>query len=301
MRFKILIPSLILAAPFTATADDSSDRVSISNFLLSRSPATAPSYRLDYNVASEVDFDDVNGSFSYSSLSLKLPLTAPIHFNSNNALLIGTSYTSTTIETDTSLGDLDLHDLRLNLRWIYQEPGSNWSWMTVISPGIATDGGHIGSDDFSVNGRIGFRYAKSDRFAWLGGVAFFTNSYENRIYPGLGFQWRPTDETQLDFTGISLKGSWQPSDDWIFRFDARPAGGTWNIDESGQSLDLDLDSYQVGIGMERRMSNKVWLGLSGGITLANELEAETSSGRRLFEEDADGGWFAQLGIRATVW
>ncbi|MGJ8678178.1 MAG: DUF6268 family outer membrane beta-barrel protein [Akkermansiaceae bacterium] len=301
MKLKLLITSLLLAGPLTAWADDASDSVSISDFLLSRSPATAPSYRLDYTSASEVDLDDVDGKFSYQSLRLDAPLTAPLHFNRNNALLIGLTYNNTGLDTNSVLGDLDLHDLRLNLRWIYRDQGSKWSWMTVLSPGIVTDGSDIGSDDFSINGRVGFRYAKSDRFSWLGGAVFFVNSLETRVYPGIGFQWRPTDELEIDFTGIGFKASWQSSDDWIFYANSGPAGGYWNIEEGGESLNLKLQSYQIGVGLERRLAEKVWLGAYVGATIFNELELETASGNSLFEEDAETGFYAKLALRVIAW
>ena len=172
MKFKLLVPSLLAALSLNVSAHGDGDAVSITDFLLSRSPATAPSYRFDITSASEVDFDDGSGSFSYQRLRLDIPLTKPLHLNDNNALLIGTSYKGT--DLDSTLGDQDLHDFRVSFRWIYRDGASRWSWMTVLSPGVVMDGNDIGSDDFSVNGRVGFRYAQSDNFSWLGGVVFFS-------------------------------------------------------------------------------------------------------------------------------
>ena len=124
---------------------------------------------------------------------------------------------------------------------------------------------------------------------------------ETRVYPGIGFQWRPCDNMQVDYTGIGVKASWMPSDDWIFYAEANPASGYWNIEEGGESLNLKLQSYQVGVGAERRLSERTWLGAYAGVTLANELEVETTSGDRVFKEDADAGWYARLGLRVTVW
>jgi hypothetical protein len=300
MQIKILTTLILCVYPITAFSDDA-ERVSIGDFLLSRTPAMAPSAHLEYSVASEVDFDAAAGGFSYDRLNLKVPLMAPYHLNNCHAVTLGVEYEATGLQTDTFLKDMDLHDFRLNIRWMYHQPGSKWAWMTRLSPGMATDGEGMDGDDFSLNGQMGFRFNKSPRFAWIGGLVFFMNSMETRIYPGIGFQWRPNDELQIHFSGPTLKVSWQPHEDWILRADIRPGGGNWNVENKGEGFDVKLRSYQAAIGVERRLSDKTWLGLWGGVTFANDLEIETASGQRLFNEDADTGWFVKLGIRRAIW
>lgn len=277
------------------------ERVSLGDFLLTRSPATAPSTKASYTAAGEVDFDSAAGGFSYQAAELDIPFTAPHHLNDCHAFMLGMDYKATWLDTDTLLGDTDLHDFRLKLRWMYRQPGSKWSWMGLLQPGLATDGQNIGSDDFSMNGQLGFRYASSPRLAWIGGVVVFYNSMETEVYPGIGFQWRPSDDVLVRLTGPSLRASWQPHEDWILHAGVEAGGGTWNVRESGMDYDVRLRSYQAGIGVERRVSEKVWLGLWAGMTFANELEIETASGGNVFEDDADAGWFVKLGIRRIVW
>ncbi len=300
MRIKTLTTLLLCAYPITAFADDAG-RVSIGDFLLSRAPAMAPSARLEYSVASEVDFDAAAGGFSYERVALDVPLMAPYHLNDCHAITMNAAYEVTDLQTDTFLDDMNLHDFRLNIRWMYHQPGSKWAWMTLLSPGLASDGEALDGDDFSLDGQAGFRFTKSPRFAWLGGLVFFNNSMETRIYPGIGFQWRPNDALAIHFTGPILKVSWQPHEDWILRAGIRPGGGNWNVEDKGASFDVKLRSYQAAIGVERRLSDKIWLGLWGGVTFANELEIETASGRRLLNQDADSGWFVKLGIRRAIW
>ncbi|MCP5537020.1 MAG: hypothetical protein H7A51_12435 [Akkermansiaceae bacterium] len=300
MKLKATLSVCLILSSLPALAQDAG-RVSIGDFLLSRSPATAPSTQLDYSMATEVDFDAAAGGFSYQRQELDVPLTAPMHINRCNAVNLGVVYEATQLDTNTFLGNMDLHDFRINIRWIYRQPGSKWGWMALLSPGLATDGEGVNADDFSINGQVGFRYTKSPGFAWLGGVVFFSNSFDTTVYPGIGFQWKPSDDVQVTWAGPSFKASWQPHQDWLLHATFGSAGGNWNVENSGGSFDVKLRSYQAGVGVERRLSDKIWLGLWGGATFANDLEIETASGKRLFNQDADMGWFVKLGVRRIVW
>lgn len=311
MQIRSIITSLAISLPSILWAETTGDTVGedsgesgMEELLSARPTARIPSYFLNYKETSTNDFDDVDGGFSYSQLSIDGAICTPIKFNSNHTLIIKARYRNTDLDIDTALGGLDLHDLhdvRVDFRWVYSVAGSKWSWVNVLSPGVATDGGSIGSDDFSLNAVFGVGYQKSEKFRWLGGIAFFANDFETRAFPGIGFTWRPADNAELEFTGIRLRGSWQPSDEWIYRFDARPGGGTWQVEENGEEFNVDLDSYQIGFGVERRLTKKLWLNFTGGITLGNEIEVETSAGQRVFQEDAEAGWFGQLGIRLAIW
>ncbi|MBT8043709.1 MAG: hypothetical protein KJO79_02060 [Verrucomicrobiae bacterium] len=300
MQNKILVAACLCVSFVSAWADDSGE-VSLGDFLLIKSPAFAPSTRLEYSAASEVDFDSAAGGFSYNQLSLGSPLAKPYRINPCNMVVFSARYDATWLDTDTFLDDMKLHDFRLNVRWMYRQPDSKWAWTMALSPGISTDGEGIGSDDFSINGTAGFRYARSSSFAWIGGVVFFHNALETRVFPGIGFQWRPADDLLVRWMGPNLRAAWQPTEDWILHAGVRIAGGTWNVEQNGTSYNVDLQTFQASVGVERQIADQIWLGLWGGLTFGNELEIETSSGARVFKDDADMGWFVQLGIRRSIW
>ena len=280
---------------------DESRRVTIDDFILSRSPAVAPSASIDYTLNSEVDFDSVTGGLSFEQLELVAPLAPPIYFHDRHSLILALEYEATWLDTDTVMGDADLHDLRLSAFWLYKQLGSKWSWMLRVSPGIATDGEGIDSDDFVVSGQAIARYETSPKFAWMFGVVFSADPLETRVFPGVGFQWMPCDEVILRVNGPRIRASWQPCEDWLIRADIRPSGGAWNLDQGGNDLNVQLDVLEAGIGVERRIADKWWLGVWAGATFINELEIESTSGTNLFDEDAEVGWFTRIGIRRTFW
>lgn len=300
MRLNTLLPIFLITSSLSVSAEEAG-RANAGGFEFPRLTAAAPSINIQYSTASEVDFDDAAGGFSYQRLAFERPLLKPIRLNGRNIIMLSTAYEATQLDTDTFLGDVDLHDLRFNIRWIYKQPGSKWTWGANFSPGIATGGGGIDMDDFSLNGQLGFSYQKSPHFAWIGGLVFFHNSMETRIFPGIGFQWRPSADFQFTWAGPNLKMLWQPHDDWLLHAYIEPGGGNWNTEKNGESFDVKMRSYQAAIGVERRLADKIWLGLWGGATFGNELEIETASGKRLFNEDADMGWFVKLGVRKVIW
>ncbi|MFK7911562.1 MAG: DUF6268 family outer membrane beta-barrel protein [Akkermansiaceae bacterium] len=297
----LLAATLGLFVTSSFLSADDSGRVSLGDFLISRSPAIAPSMSIGYTLASEVDFESVAGGLSFEQVEVSVPLSKLIYLNDHHAIVFGLDYTSTWLDTDTVVGDMDLHDIRLSLRWMYKQPGSKWAWTTNISPGIATDGGGISSDDFVVSGQAGFRYRVSSKFAWLGGIVFFSDPLETRVFPGIGFQWMPNDDVIVRFNGPFIRASWQPCEDWLFHADVRPSGGAWNVEQGGNEFNVQFDVLEAGIGIERRLSEKVWLGVWAGATFINDLEVETTSGNSVFDQDAETGWFARIGIRKILW
>lgn len=297
---KLVLLLTFLSVLSSATAHDSGP-VSINDFALGADDVNAPAAKLQFSGTSDMDFDGAFGSFSHQRLLLEAPLGGLIHINDCNALSVGLRYESVQLDTDTFLGDMDLHDVRFSLIWIHHQPGSKWSILAALSPGVASDFDKVDSDDFSLNGKLGFRYAVSDRFAWVGGIGIDNTTGDHSLYPAIGFQWRPMDDVHVSLLGATFTATWQPHTDWLLRFGVWPAGGIWNVEQNGNSFDVSLRSYRAAVGLERRLSNKVWLSVWAGATLANNLEIETTSGGGIFDQDADGGWFLNVGLRVAAW
>ncbi|WP_435893183.1 DUF6268 family outer membrane beta-barrel protein [Oceaniferula spumae] len=300
------VPALLGAASLLASAslvcaDTSTGKVSIADFTLGQDAMNAPSAKLQISSTGDMDFDDINGGFSYDRLLLETPLGGMIHVNDCNAVGVGLRYEATWLDTDTRLGNMDLHDLRLSFTWLHHQQGSKWSWLMSLSPGVSSDFNGVDGDDFSLNGRLGFRYALNSKFSIVGGVGVDNTTGDHSLYPAIGFQWRPVDDVHIALLGATFTATWQPHNDWLVRFGVWPGGGVWNVEENGNSFDVSMRSYNAAIGVERRLTDKVWLSLWAGTNLANNLEIETASGGDIFDEGADGAWFVNLGLRVAAW
>lgn len=298
---KHFLSLVTLAVSISAASADNSGSVSIKNFTLGADDTNAPSAKLQFSGTSDMDFDDVNDSFSHQRLLLETPLGDLININDCNALSIGLRYEAAWLETNSFLGDMDLHDARISFTWIHHQPGSKWSFLAALSPGIASDLDGVDGDDFSLNGKAGFRYAVNERFAIVAGLGVDNTTGDRSLYPAIGFQWRPMDDVHVTLLGATFTASWQPHSDWLVRFGVWPAGGVWNVEQNGNSFDVSLRTYRAAIGVERRLSDKVWLSIWTGTTLANNLEVETASGGNIFDESAEGGLFFNVGLRVAAW
>ncbi len=295
---RILLP-LIISVPLSCISVLA--EVGPENFTIGKSDANAPSAIGQISGTSEMNFDDAAGGFSLSRVIVETPLGGLIHLNDSSALSVGLRYEGTWLESDTLLGDTDLHDLRVSATWLYHTPGSKWSWLAGVEPGLASDFEHITNDSFSVNWKVATRYAMSDRFALVAGVGSHTSTGDNSVVPSFGFQWKATDDIYVSLVGTTFTATWQPSDDWLWRVGVWTAGGVWNVENGGSSFDVKLSSYRAGLGAEYRIHDKVWLTLWAGATLGNELEIETAGGGTVFKDDADTGWFVNLGLRVAAW
>ncbi|MFK7911564.1 MAG: DUF6268 family outer membrane beta-barrel protein, partial [Akkermansiaceae bacterium] len=263
--------------------------------------ANAPSAKFQISGTSEMDFDIMRGGFSMDRVLLLAPLGSALKINDCNTLSFGMRYEGTWLNSDTVIGDNDLHDLRVAATWMHCTSGSKWSFMAEVSPGVASDFAQIDGDDFSLNWLAGARYAVNDGFALIAGVGSDNTTGDDGVFPAIGFQWQASDDVYLSLVGATFTATYQSSEDWLWRFGVWAAGGIWNVEENNTSFDVNLMSYRAAIGVEHRLRDKVWLTLWAGTTFANELEIETAGGGRVFQSDADSGWFARVGLRVAAW
>lgn len=297
MTKKLIVPALSAVFPLVCQAEP----VSMGDFMVRQTDANAPSARLQVSGTSEMDFDAMRGGFSLDRVLVETPLGSTLHINDCNALSFGLRYEGTWLDTDTFIGNNDLHDLRVSGMWLHHQPGSRWSLLAAVSPGIASDFGHVDGDDFSLNWKAGLRYAVSDSFALIAGLGSDNSTGDDGVFPALGFQWQATDKLYLSLVGATFTATYQPSDDWLWRFGVWSAGGIWNVEQNGAGFDVNLTSYRAAVGVERRLRDKVWLTVWAGTTFANELEIETAGGGGVFRDDAGNGWFARVGVRVAAW
>jgi len=299
MRLKLLaLPLIISVSPLCQTALAA---VGPEHFTVGKSDANAPSAEFQLSGTSEMNFDSAAGGFSLSRVIVGTPLGELIHLNDCSAVSLGLRYEGTRLESDTLLGDTDFHELRVSATWHYHAGGSKWSFLAGVSPGLATDFERFNSDDFSLNWKLGVRYAFSDRCAFVAGLGVGNSTGDDDIFPSVGFQWQATDDIYVTLVGSSFSTTWQPSDDWLLRVGVWAAGGVWSAENAGSSLDVKLTSYRAAVGVERRLRDNTWLTLWAGATVFNELDIETSGGTEVFRDDADNGWFVNLGIRVAAW
>lgn len=240
------------------------------------------------------------------TLELRGPLCRAVPLGDHTSLAVGFTYKGTGLNfDDTAAGfplfDSDLHELSFPILVRHELEGSPWSLRGALTPGIATDFGHIDGDDFFLGGRLGFERVVNERFKFGIGAAVIRNLGNESLLPALGLQWRPSEAWLVDLAGPFLSVWWQPDEAWLVRFGAGPSGGVWNTGWNGLSRDLSMSSYLVGAGFETRLNDGLWFTVNAGVSLGNHLELGTTGGLTTFKTGLDEGLFISFGLRLAAW
>jgi hypothetical protein len=296
-RTAILPLALSLAATAAATAE-TLDLLDGTNDLL------VPSYRAGMFFNGESTLDE-GGEFSYAQFLLRAPLTPPVPVATDVNFFASLDYEVTFLDVDVPalvpLEDADLHMLRVPLTLLRRSDTSPWSWLVRVDPGIATDFNDFNGHDIRFGGRAGVAYTFSKSLTVNAGVGTAEAYGDQAVVPLVGFDWMPADNWLVSLSGPRLSASFQPSDAWILRSAVYLSGGVWNVEVDDESRELTLRSLHAGIGIDRRLTGKLWLTASTGFSFANKIDLSTTSSSTVYDSNADSAWFGYLGLRLAAW
>ena len=259
-----------------------------------------------YEFQNGLEFDDSDAELDASRYSLVSFLSRPIALGGDWNFLPAFEYSMTSLDfSDTPAGfpmeDEDLHKVGLHATLYKNAPGSRWLYGGWGRASFASDTQHIDGDDFYFDVALGGAYMVTDRFMLGLGVVGLELGSDSQMLAGPGFYWKPTEEIDVSLIGVLFNATWRPSDDWAFAMRVRPFGNSWNIDNGGESQQVDLSSYTVRLHAERRIYRDMWLSLGVGYAFANELELRDSSNDRLYKDDLGGGLSTSIGLRVRTW
>lgn len=263
-----------------------------------------PSYRagLFFNGAAELD---KGGEYSYSRFTLRSPLTKPIAFGADLMFFASLDYDATLLEVDVPalvpLRDGDLHTLSIPLNILKRSEGSPWTWLVRVDPGLSTDFDDVNGHDIRIGARAGGGYTFSKTLTLTGGIGMSEAFGDYMVLPLVGFDWSPSDNLFISLAGTRLSASYQPSEDWILRTAVYLSGGVWNVQVDDASRELTMRSLHAGVGIDRRLADKLWLTAWTGYSFANKIDVSTTESFTVYESHADPAWFAYLGLRLAAW
>ncbi len=198
----------------------------------------------------------------------------------------------------------DLHEIELSMIFYKMESGSPWITGAMISPSIATDFQSVSGDDLFLDLAAAAGYRFSDNLIVGAGVGALNVTGDCAVYPGIGFFWKPTDDTQVALFGPNFRAGWDVTDSWRLGFEVRPNGGIWNIDTTGGSRNIDYSSFRVGLGSSHRLTEKLWFSYGGGMTVGNSLNITNTEGSDLYNntlDDLDEGYYGFISLNLRNW
>jgi hypothetical protein len=234
---------------------------------------------------------------------LQSPLHQPLSLTKDWYLLSGARYEQIHLDGPSATGaafEEDLHLLELPMVLLYRPEGSDWSYNARISPGLSSDLDSITTDDMFVDARLGGNYRWNEKMELNFGVAYTRAVGEPQIFPYLGFVYQANDQLRLQWRGFTVEARYRVMPSWVLRFTGEVVGGYWNID-TPESDYLALQSYRMGLTLERELAEDLWLVAGAGITMANELRWQDNANDTIRRDEFDGGSYFTLGLRLRDW
>lgn len=109
------------------------------------------------------------------------------------------------------------------------------------------------------------RYLHSDRLWWAMGIFVDSGPDETYALPYAGASWIINRRWTLSAIMPWPAVIFAPSEDWMFRLGAAPAGATWTVQPEEQDIAVNLDTWNFGLSAERYIAGGIWLGLEAGV------------------------------------
>ena len=262
--------------------------------------------RMRYESGESRGFDGSDAELKHSDFSIGAFLSKPIKLGSDWRAIPYMSYAQTQLDFD-NLGagvpfrDEDLHEVSLSALLFRKAAGSPWGLGAWGRVRFSSDGQDVDGDDFLYDFGIGAGYQVNDRLTL--GLAFvgLEVGRDSFYVPGPMIMWKPKDNLSLGVMGPLLISKWEVTDNWTLALRGAPDGGTWNVDDDGESNNYDLSSYAIRFHTEHRLKDNLWLSLGVGYTFGGDFEVRDSSDNRIFKDDLEGGLSYSIGFRLRSW
>jgi hypothetical protein len=279
-------------------------------------PEARPDFLRNVNVARTefsgsfgMDFDNSGADLENYAFQVSAFVSKPIDLFAGYSLLPFFQYEASFLRPGgvplgIPLEDEDLHEIELSMFLYKMESGSPWITGAMISPSIASDFDSISGDDFFLDLAAAAGYRFRDNLIVGAGVGALNVTGDCAVYPGIGFFWNPTDDTQVALFGPNLRAGWDVTDSWRLGFEVRPNGGLWNIDTAGGTRNIDFTSFRAGLVSSHRLTEKLWLSLGAGMTVGNSLNITNTEGSDLYKntlDDLDEGYFGFISLNVRDW
>jgi hypothetical protein len=263
--------------------------------------------RVTLSQTGNMDMGGGDGDLDITRFELRSFLCRPISPIDGLFILPLAEYRMTSLDFDGTpaaypIGDEDLHSLSLSSFAISMREGSPWIYGGWARAELASDFQQIDGDDFTFDFAAGAGYRFDEKFTLGFGAAVINLNGDEKIYPGIGFDWLATDQLRMGLYGPTFVTAYSLDEDWLFTFRGDPGGGLWNVtDDAGASRSIKLRSYRLGLYASRRLAGQLWLTAGGGVAIWNEIDYTTPHGSEITSNDPDEGFFGLISLRLKTW
>ena len=286
----LVVAAAILADRGTATAAELIDPAALG--------FGAPGFTLDTTLQDRLGYGDASGGFD----ALEVRTLAPLGKLERGSWLFGASLNYCWTHADfgalRGLGTKELQTIEVQLFAADDRPASPWWVLGFVSPGVATDFEHPGSDSLSASalGLLGYRW--NERLDLAVGVFASYGLGEATAMGAVGFIWRPSEQWIVQATPPIVAIGWKPTGDWTVSAVGYPAGGGWEVgNEDDRVRQVNLSLWRAALSVERKLGAHWRVNVRGGVAFGGELELRDGDARVLENPDLEPAPFAAMSVK----
>ena len=227
-------------------------------------------------------------------------IMSPIFYQKSDDWAFGAGFRYEFTDVDFSnsalLNESTLHSIDLPLFASYDQSES-LQWILLFNPTLSGDLDHISGDGMNYMTMAGVRYEKSENFQWIFGTFYSTGFNDNTFIPGIGFSWKPSENSDFLFAGPLLRYRYSFTDSIDFILDGKYSSNDWNTYNAGTERDLSLKTYQLTASIQWNFNenNAAYGGV--GIEVAREIEIKNDIGTVLHKKDIKSAPLFEVGYR----
>lgn len=122
------------------------------------------------------------------------------------------------------------------------------------------------------------RYTQTDRLWWAFGLYFDVSEQSNLALPYLGASYQFNDRWTLSAIMPWPALIYSPGKNLLFRLGVSPAGNSWQLDTRGDKFNYSIDNWDLGLSVEKRVTDNFWLALEGGVGGLKGLSVNVDNG-----------------------
>lgn len=304
----ILIVLLLLLLQAQTTRADSFidqivERIGKSNLTFERSRSNIPFVPvsfLNFKTYGSTKVENSDGiEFEYDLSFVSQMAVFPVYIGENDLIVIGDYVSWSTFDLSSSAPDnFEVGSLGFPIGWLRQV-NRDWQVAAFTMPfgHYSTIGGASWSGQL-MSGIFG-RYIQNDSLWWAFGIYSDLNPVRSYALPYLGASWAISAEWTVSLILPWPSVLYAPNEDWLFSLGATPSGASWSIESNNEKVYYNLDAWDLGLSIERRIHNSIWLSAKTGIGGLRSLRI-SESGIEDSEYDFDSSWFVGLSLNIRL-
>ncbi|MFV8817264.1 hypothetical protein [Haliea sp. E17] len=255
-----------------------------SEFIFARSGSNVPFPPLAFAGVSHygdarVESDSRGTKFDYDLTTATQAAALPLLLGERDALIIGeyVSWSEFRVR-DGGDGKFNVASVGLPLGWLRQV-NNDWQAAAFVFPLAHKADFDDAEWSWQYMGGVFGRYVQSERLWWAFGFYADIAPDDNFYIPYLGATWAFDDHWTLSAIMPWPAVLYAPSQDWLFRIGVSPSGASWSVSPQGTQDDvaLNLDAWDLGVSVERRLTGGIYASLETGIGGFRGLRLDSGS------------------------